>query len=44
MTYQSYTNGGLIAAGFSAAGLKVFVYGSDYLPEPINWFNQCYKR
>jgi hypothetical protein len=30
MTYQSYTNGGLIAAGFSAAGLKVFVYGSDY--------------
>jgi len=30
MTYQSYTNGGLIAAGFSAVGLKVFVYGSDY--------------
>ena len=30
MTYQSYTNGGLISQGFTATGLKVFVYGSDY--------------
>jgi len=30
VTYQSYTNGGLIAQGFTATGLKIFVYGSDY--------------
>ena len=30
ITFQSYTNVGLIAQGFTAAGLKVFVYGSDY--------------
>ena len=30
ITFQSYTNVGLIAQGFTATGLKVFVYGSDY--------------
>jgi len=30
VTYQSYTNQGLIAQGFTATGLKIFVYGSDY--------------
>ena len=30
VTYQSYTNVGLIAQGFTATGLKIFVYGSDY--------------
>ena len=30
VTYQSYTNIGLIAQGFTATGLKIFVYGSDY--------------
>jgi len=30
ITFQSYTNAGLIAQGFTATGLKVFVYGSDY--------------
>ena len=30
ITFQSYTNVGLIAQGFTNTGLKVFVYGSDY--------------
>jgi len=30
VTYQSYTNVGLIAQGFTNTGLKIFVYGSDY--------------
>ena len=30
VTYQSYTNGGLVAQGFTQTGLKIFVYGSDY--------------
>jgi hypothetical protein len=30
VTYQSYTNVGLITQGFTATGLKIFVYGSDY--------------
>jgi len=30
VTYQSYTNQGLAAQGFTATGLKIFVYGSDY--------------
>ncbi len=30
VTYQSYTNVGLIAQGFTPTGLKIFVYGSDY--------------
>ena len=30
VTYQSYTNVGLAAQGFTATGLKIFVYGSDY--------------
>jgi hypothetical protein len=30
VTYQSYTNGGLRAQGFTPTGLKIFVYGSDY--------------
>ena len=30
ITFQSYTNVGLIAQGFTTTGLKVFVYGSDY--------------
>jgi len=30
VTYQSYTNQGLAAQGFTPTGLKIFVYGSDY--------------
>ena len=30
VTYQSYTNVGLVAQGFTQTGLKIFVYGSDY--------------
>jgi len=30
VTYQSYTNAGLVAQGFTQTGLKIFVYGSDY--------------
>jgi hypothetical protein len=30
VTYQSYTNVGLRAQGFTFTGLKIFVYGSDY--------------
>ena len=30
VTYQSYTNVGLVLQGFTQTGLKIFVYGSDY--------------